>query len=427
MSDASRRPYRKPGAEHVGRRGAGRGQPRMRYVVLGSRPARGVGAVARAHRASTVVRRTGDGAVVHHGLTVGAAYAWRLLVLGAAVYAGFVILGRLQLVAVALFLALVVTSVLRPLADLLARWMPRTLAVVLSVVGSLMVFLGLLALVGELVASEWDRLGQQFSGGIGRIERWLQGSPFHVSPTVTEDLQSKVNTFVSEHRSTLISNAVTGAGRLVEVLTAAVLALFCSLFFVHSGDRFWHRFQGWLPPRARDPWNRAGRAAWRTFAGYTRGIVIVAATNAVLVGMALFALRVPLALPLTILEFFAAFIPLVGSPIALSVATVVALASRGPVIALVVLALIVVVGQIEGHVLHPLVLSWAVRLHPVVVAVSVIAGGILAGVIGAVVAVPMVSVAWAVSGELRGPPDPGRRGRAADRDTGSVKRAALPR
>ncbi|MFG2794198.1 AI-2E family transporter [Streptomyces sp. NPDC048419] len=384
----------------------------MRYVVLGSRPARGVGTVARARRAATSVRGAEDGVTVLHGLRVGAAYAWRLLVLGAAVYAGFVILGRLQLVAVALFLALVITSVLRPLADLLARWLPRALAVVVSVVGSLMVVLGLLALVGELVASEWNRLGREFSGGIGRIERWLQGSPFHVSPAVTSNLQDKVNTFVSEHRSVLISNAVSGAGQLVEVLTTAVLALFCSLFFIHSGDRFWRWFQEWLPQQARDPCNRAGRAAWRTFAGYTRGIFIVAATNAVLVGIALFVLRVPLALPLTLLEFFAAFIPLVGSPIALGVATVVALAARGPVIAIVVLALIVVVGQIEGHVLHPLVMSWAVRLHPVVVALSVIAGGTLAGVIGAVVAVPMVSVAWAVHGELRTRPRSGRRRRA---------------
>ncbi|MGW2239221.1 AI-2E family transporter [Streptomyces sp. NPDC001759] len=376
----------------------------MRYVVLGSRPARGAGTVARARRAAAEVRRPEDGVAVHHGLKMGAAYAWRLLVLGAAVYAGFVILGRLQLVAVALFLALVVTSVLRPLADLLARRLPRALAVVVSVLGSLVMVLGLLALVGELVAREWDRLGKEFSGGVGRIERWLQGPPFHVSPTVMSDLQGKLNTFVSEHRSALISSAVSGAGRLVEVLTAGVLALFCSLFFIHSGDRFWRWFQEWLPQPARDPWSRAGGAAWRTFAGYTRGIFIVAGTNAVLVGVALFLLRVPLALPLTLLEFFAAFVPLVGSPVALGVATVVALASRGPVIALVVLALIVIVGQIEGHVLHPLVMSWAVRLHPVVVALSVIAGSILAGVVGAVVAVPMVSVAWAVHCELRGRP-----------------------
>lgn len=350
-----------------------------------------------------------EGVRVNDGLRATAAYAWRLLVVGAAAYVCFKILGRLQLVAVAVFLALVVTSVLRPLANLLARRLPRALAVAVSVVGSLLVVLGLLSLVGSLVAGESDRLGQEFAGGVGRIERWLEGSPFHVDHAALENLQHKVNEYLSQHRSALLSSALSGAGRVLEVLTAAVLALFCSLFFIHSGDRFWHWFQELLPRSVRDPWDRAGRAAWRTFAGYTRGIVIVAATNAVLVGIALFLLGVPLALPLTLLEFFAAFVPLVGSPVALAVATVVALASRGPVIALVVLSLIVIVGQLEGHVLHPLVLSWAVRLHPVVVALSVIAGGVLAGVIGAVVAVPMVSVAWSVFGALRAPPVPDAR------------------
>ncbi|GAA5699902.1 hypothetical protein AQJ43_08490 [Streptomyces avermitilis] len=381
----------------------------MRYIVLGSRPAHGVGAVARARTAEKATRRAGDrdGVTVNHGLRVAAAYAWRLLVVGVAVYVGFMTLGRLQLVAVALFLALVVTAVLRPPAGLLARRLPRAAAVAVSVVGSLVVALGLLALVGGLVAGEWDQLGREFGGGLGRIERWLEGPPFHVDPAVMSDLQGKVSSFVSEHRSQLISSALSGAGRVVEVLTAAVLALFCSIFFLHSGDNYWHWFLARLPEGAREPWGRAGRAAWRTFAGYTRGIIIVAASNAVLVGIALFALQVPLALPLTLLEFFAAFIPLVGSPIALAVATVVALASRGPVVAIAVLALIVVVGQIEGHLLHPLVMSWAVRLHPVVVALSVIAGSILAGVIGAVVAVPMVSVAWSVLSVLRPPHEPG--------------------
>lgn len=130
----------------------------------------------------------------------------------------------------------------------------------------------------------------------------------------------------------------------------------------------------------------------------------MASTNAVIVGIALLVLEVPLALPLALLEFFAAFVPLIGSPVALGVATVVALAGRGPAIALVVLALIVIVGQLEGHVLHPLVMGWAVRLHPLVVAVSVLAGGTVAGVIGAVVAVPFVSVAWAVFRALRPTP-----------------------
>lgn len=384
-----------------------KGPARLRRGALGGRPPRGARAVALARRSSSAVLAAagraaeGEGRLVHPGLRLAAAYAWRLLVVGAAVYAAFRLLGRFELVAIAVFLALVGTALLRPLADLLARVLPRPLAVALAVFGSLFVVLGLLALVGNAAAGEAGRLVGEFRGGIGRIERWLEGSPFHVRRGTLSELHDKVSSFVSQHRSALISKALSSAGRVVEAITALILALFCSLFFIHSGDRMWRWFRGQLPAGVQSPWERAARAAWRTFAGYTRGIIVVAASNAALVGLAMLVLRVPLALPLTLLVFFSTFIPLIGAPIALAVATVVALAGRGPVIAAVVLVLIVVVGQFEGHVLHPLVMSWAVQLHPVVVAISVIAGSIVAGVIGAVVAVPMVSVAWSVTRALR--------------------------
>ncbi|MGW0882394.1 AI-2E family transporter [Streptomyces sp. NPDC002671] len=335
-------------------------------------------------------------------LRVAAAYSWRLILVGIVVYGVFSVLGRFQLIAVALFLALVVTSVLRPLTDLIDRALPRPLSVAVALVGSILVLLAVLALVGNAVANESATLVGEFRHGIHRIEGWLQGPPFRLSPGKLADLQRQVTDYLTAHRSSLLSSAVTGLGRVVEVVTGSALALFASVFFIHSGERLW----AWardelLPSRARPAWDRAGRAAWRTFAGYTRGIIIVAATNAVLVGIALLVLRVPLALPLTLLEFFATFVPLVGSPVALGVATVVALAGRGPLTAGAVLILIVVIGQLEGHVLHPLVMSWAVRLHPLVVAVSVIAGSIVAGVIGAVVAVPLISVLWAVLRALR--------------------------
>ena len=149
--------------------------------------------------------------------------------------------------------------------------------------------------------------------------------------------------------------------------------MFCSLFFLHSGERLWGWVLGQLPVR-RPRWDAAGRAGWMAFAGYTRGVVIVAVSNATLVGIALFLLKVPLALPLTLLVLLGAFIPLIGAPIALWIATLVALAGRGPLTALAVLVLIVVIGQIEGHVLHPVIMSRAVKLHPVVVAVSVASG-----------------------------------------------------
>jgi predicted PurR-regulated permease PerM len=350
------------------------------------------------------------------GLQRTAGYAWRLLVVGGALYVVLVVLGRLVLPVVAVFVALVVTSMLRPVADLIARRLPRTLAVAATVLGALLVVAGVLALLGESVASDWDSLVAEFRGGVGRIERWLEGAPFHVRAGTATQLQNRLSSFLSTHRTSLINTAVNQAGKVVEVFTGAFLALFCSIFFIHSGDRMWTWTARQLPRGSRATADRAARAAWRTFAGYTRGIIIVAASNAVLVGIALAVLQVPLVAPLVVLEFFATLIPLIGSPIAMIIAAVVALAARGPVTAVIVLGLIVVIGQIEGHVLHPLVLSWAVRIHPVVVALSVISGGILAGVIGAVVAVPLVSVVWAVTSELRGD----------DRDGGPAPAGAGP-
>ncbi|MFF2045890.1 AI-2E family transporter [Kitasatospora sp. NPDC058170] len=332
-------------------------------------------------------------------------YAWRLLVVAVAGYLVLTVLGRFHLITLAAFLALVITSVIRPVVDLAARAVPRPLAVLIGLAVAILVPAGLLTLIGESVADDVDRLTREFQGGLDRLERVLQGPPLHLDPTVFDDLQHKISDFAAKHRSTLISTAVSGAHRVVEVATGAALALFMSVFFLHSGERMWRWTASQLPPAAADHLDRGGRAAWRTFAGYTRGIFIVAASNAVMVGIALFLLGVPLALPLTVLEFLASFVPLVGSPVAMLVASLVALAARGPVTAIVVLLLIVVIGQIEGHLLHPLVMSRAVSLHPVVVAVAVLAGSIAAGVIGAVVAVPAASVAWSVYAELR-PPRP---------------------
>ncbi|MGW6710236.1 AI-2E family transporter [Streptomyces sp. NPDC054956] len=303
--------------------------------------------------------------------------------------------------ALALFLGLVAAAMLRPPADLLARVLPRGLAVACALLLSAALVLGALALVGEAVAGEWPTLVREFRDGLDRIQDWLAGPPFRLDSHVLKDLQSRIGTYLSSHRSTLLSTALSGAGRVVSVLTVVALGLFCSVFFIHSGDRQWNWFCGQLPRGAREPVSVAGSAAWRTFTGYTHGIVLVAATNAILVCIALFALGVPLAVPLALLEFLAAFVPLIGSPVALGVAAVVALATKGPLVAALVVALIVVIGQIEGHLLHPLVMSWAVRLHPMVVALSVVAGAIAAGIVGAVVAVPLVSVAWSVRQSLR--------------------------
>ncbi|WP_370115459.1 AI-2E family transporter [Streptacidiphilus sp. MAP12-33] len=324
-----------------------------------------------------------------------------MLLLGTLAYVAFRLVARFQPVAIAVFLGLVVAAVLRPVAKRLQRVLPRSLAVVCAYLLCLLLVAGGFAVTGLLAAGESGHVTAQFDTGIERVKVWLEGAPFHVRPSALTDLQHKVSSFVSAHRSTLIQNALSGASQVVEALTVAALGLFCSVFFVHSGERMWAWTRDQLPEGGRERWDAAGRAAWRAFAGYIRGIILVAATNAILVGIALFLLRVPFAVPLAVLEFLAAFVPLIGSPFALAVASVVALAARGPVTALIVLALIVVIGQIEGHLLHPLIMSWAVSLHPVVVAISVITGTIALGFVGAVVAVPAVSVAWAVIQSVR--------------------------
>jgi predicted PurR-regulated permease PerM len=337
-------------------------------------------------------------------------YAWRLLLLGGGAYVVFLVLIRFELIVVALFIALIIASLLRPPVRLLSRVLPRPLATAITALGGL----GLLGVVfwqvGLSVANESSSVGNEFSGGTHRIETWLEGKPFHVKPSALANLQGKLGSYLQAHRSALINQAVNGAGRIVDVVAVLALAVFCSVFFTGSGDRMWHWLQAQLPEQTRPTWQRCGHAAWHTFAGYTRGIILVAAANAVMVGIALEILRVPLVLPLTILEFVASFIPLVGSPIAMAVATVVALATRGVTTAVIVLALIVVLGQIEGHLLQPFVMGWSVRLHPVVIAVSVIAGTTAAGLLGAVAAVPLVSIIWAVVRELRAIRAPARPG-----------------
>ncbi|CAL9604655.1 Putative transport protein [Streptomyces sp. enrichment culture] len=344
---------------------------------------------------------------VSPALRTASEYAWRLLVVGAAVYAAFTVLGRFHEVAVAVFVGLVGTALLRPAADRLNRWMPRPAAVACALVGSAAVLLGVLAFVGETVAAGWSSLVAEFRDGVDRLLPYLQRPPLNLDPEALSGLRERIGAYLSGHREALLATALSGAGRLVQVLAVAALGLFCAIFFIASGDRHWRWLCEQFPPRAAERVAVAGRAAWRTFTGYTHGIVLVAATNAVLVGVALYALGVPLAVPLALLEFAAAFVPLIGSPLALAVAVVVALASKGPLVAGLVVVLIVVIGQLEGHVLHPLLMSWAVRLHPLVVAVSVVAGAIAAGVVGAVVAVPLVSVVWAARQALR-PPSAGR-------------------
>jgi putative heme transporter len=370
------------------------GPPRARAVANGAtRPQPNPAALRAADRPP-------PDEAVRYGLRVAAGYAWRVVAVAGAVYLVFVALGRLHFVAISVFVGLLITALLRPLTDRLARWMPRGIAVAVAVIQAIVVVGAVVTFVATSAVGQFGRLIGQFATGIREIEALLAGPPLRLPAGELNRWTTQALTWLSENRGELAAQAAGEAGVVAELFAGLALAIFCSLFFLHSGERLWGWAIGQLPVR-RARWDAAGRAGWTAFAGYTRGVVVVAVSNATLVGIALFLLRVPLALPLTLLVLMGAFIPLIGAPIALWIATLVALAGRGPLTALAVLVLIVVIGQIEGHVLHPMIMSRAVKLHPVVVAVSVASGTVLAGIIGAVVAVPMVAVAWATYAQLR--------------------------
>lgn len=340
-------------------------------------------------------------------LRVPAGYAWRIIVIGAAVYFLAVIAGSLALVFVALFFAAVLTAILRPVTNVFDRFMPRPLAVVVSILTALGVMAGIFAFIGVSVAGQWEDLSKQVTRGVGEILDWVRNAdlPFSITADqVTESIETGVENiqdWIQKNWSALATSAVSGAGIVVEFFTGLVLGVFCAVFFINSGSKIWAWFLEQVPSRAREAWSEAGDAAWSTFSGYTRGIFIVAATNGLFAGIALTILRVPLSAPLGVLVFLGTFIPLIGSPLAMIVAVIVALAANGPLVALAVLVLIVLIGQFEGNVLQPLVMGKQVDLHPVAVALSVAAGTIIAGVMGAIVAVPVVSVVWAVFARLR--------------------------
>jgi putative heme transporter len=337
---------------------------------------------------------------VRYGLRVAAGYAWRSVAVAVAVYLVFVALGRVSFVAVAVFVGLLITALLRPLTDLLARRLPRGLAVAIALIQAIVVVFGVFTFVVTQAVGQFGRLIGQFATGIRELDVLLTQPPLRLPAGELNRLSGVMVGALAENPSELAARVAGEAGLVAELFAGLALAVFCALFFLHSGERMWGWVLGQLPVR-RPRWDAAARAGWTAFAGYTRGVVFVAVSNATLVGIALFLLKVPLALPLSLLVLLGAFIPLIGAPIALAFATLVALAGRGPLTALAVLVLIVVIGQIEGHVLHPMIMSRAVKLHPVVVAVSVACGTVLAGIIGAVVAVPMVAVAWATFAQLR--------------------------
>ena len=216
---------------------------------------------------------------VQYGLRVAAAYAWRLVVIGIAVFLVLFVTAKLTLAAVAVFVGLVICALLRPFVDLCARVLPRSLSVASALLLTLIVFGAVFTFIANSVAGQSATLSAQFADGLADLERSLTGAPFHLRAVDLTQLSQQARAWVTHDVGSLAGQALSGAGVALEVLTGFVLAVFCSIFFLSSGDQLWT----WLLAQTggdRRRWDGAARAGWATSAGYTRGIVRLAPTNA---------------------------------------------------------------------------------------------------------------------------------------------------
>jgi predicted PurR-regulated permease PerM len=325
-----------------------------------------------------------------------------LLVIGVAVVAAANLVARLQLVVVPVALALLLATVLGPPVRWLKehRWRDgfAALAVLL---GALLALGGLCVLLVPPVVEQFADLDIGITGGIDRVQEWLTDSPLPLSSDAVADGIDRLQDRLSDSFGTLANQVVSGAVAVLEVVAGAVLTVVVLFFLLKDGARMWEWIVGLAPAHRRADVHEMGERAWAALGGFVRGQTLVALFDSVLIGLALLVIGVPLVLPLTVLTFFGAYVPVVGATLTAMLAVLVALVSNGPAAALAVLAAILVVQQVEGNVFHPVVVGRAVHVHPVVILLGVTAGAVLAGIIGALLAAPILAVGTAILGYLR--------------------------
>jgi predicted PurR-regulated permease PerM len=335
-------------------------------------------------------------------LQTGAAWSWRLLLLAAALYLIARVIGVLYIVVVPCTAALLLTALLQPLTARLRRaGLPGLAATWGTLLIAALVLGGIVLLVTNRVSADYPTLVDETRHTTTQVESWLSGPPFHIKSSNVQNALNNIPGYLSKHKALVEGTVVTGGKIAAEFFGGLVLMLFVMFFLIKDGERIWAWLIGALRPETAERVNRAGHAAWLAVVYYMRGTVVVAAIHAVVIGVTLFIMGAPLVIPLAVLVFLAAFVPLVGLLVAGTLAILVTLAAKGWVAAVILLGVLIIEDQLEGHLLQPQVVGRVIRLHPLAIILSLAVGGVLAGVAGAVVAVPIVAVITRAVPELR--------------------------
>jgi predicted PurR-regulated permease PerM len=326
-------------------------------------------------------------------LRLAAAWSWRLIIVVGAAWLVMWALGKLHSVVIPVAIAMLLSALLFPaVAWLRRRGVHRSLSTAIVLLGGVIVVGGVLTLVITEFVGKYPTLADKASTGLATIQSWLRNGFLHLSDKQLNSVVQAAQDWLKSHQSVLTTGALTTATTALDFLASMFLILFTTFFFLRDGDKIWHFLVGLLPRGARSPIANAGEQSWHTLVAYVRATVLVAFIDAVGIGIWLAVWRIDLAFALAALVFLGAFIPIIGATLSGTIAVLVALVTRGPVTALIILAGVIGVQQLEGHILQPLIMGRAVSIHPLAVILAIATGLVIAGIIGALVAVPIVAV-----------------------------------
>ncbi|QTX04169.1 AI-2E family transporter [Agromyces archimandritae] len=342
-------------------------------------------------------------AAVPYGVRLAGAWSWRLLLIGAVIAVVVYLVIQLRLIVIPLLIAALLGALLVPFAEWLVRhrW-PRWLAVATAMISALAAVGGLLTLGIWQVVRGSDELAAQSVVAWNGFRDWLLGPPLQISVDQLQSWVDQLVEVVQEDSGVLLTGALSVGSTVGHIFAGALLALFATLFILIDGRGIWRWIVGIFPVRARAAIDGAGRAGWTTLGNFVRVQILVATIDAVGIGLGAFFLGLPLAVPIAILVFLGSFIPIVGAVATGALAVFVALVYHGWVSAIIMLAIVLIVQQVEGHVLQPLIMGTAVKVHPLGVVVAVATGSLLAGIPGALFAVPFVAVLNVMIGYIAG-------------------------
>lgn len=340
---------------------------------------------------------------VPRGVRVAGAWSWRLLVIGGVIAVIVFLIIQLRLIVIPVLIAVLVSALLVPFVAFLHRhrW-PRWLAIVTAMLALILIVGALVYLVVFQVRSESSHLRDQSVAAYNDFRSWLTTGPLDLTQAQIDQYLAQLWTSLQQDSQVFISGALSIGATLGHVLAGVLLTLFSTLFILIDGKGIWSWIVRIFPRRARPAVDGAGTAGWATLVNFVRVQILVASIDAVGIGLGAFILQLPLVIPIAVLVFLGSFIPIVGAVITGALAVVIALIYNGWVAALVMLGVVLLVQQVEGHVLQPLIMGTAVKVHPLAVVLVVAAGSLVAGIPGALFAVPLVAVLNVMIGYVSG-------------------------